>query len=225
MPKLSATALFFLIVLGNACASIRDQEILECRTGEIATWHDGVDRRATSTHLRFAYRHDGAPNWFSQRQVESFVALAADAWSSCGITTELVQQEHFRGAEAGNILVIWSEAGSRGNFGLANLGERTISLGAGPFALLNSRNPTHDARQTLQMVISHEMGHFFGLMAHSKRCVDVLSYYHDGKSEKCLTRDPAGMPKAVEYRHTLPTACDIARCRATNGLQTQPPGR
>jgi hypothetical protein len=217
MPKLLVTVLLFLVVSGNALASIRDQEILECRAGEITTWNDGTDRRAMSRHLRFAYRHEGAPSWFSRQQVESFVARAADAWSACGITTELVAPQGVPASDAGYILVLWSEAGSRGNFGLANLGERTISLGAAPFALLNSRNPTYDARQTLQMVISHEMGHFFGLMAHSKRCVDVLSYYHDGKGEKCMTRDPAGMPKAVEYRHTLPTACDIARCRAING--------
>lgn len=221
MPRLPVTALLFFLCFGNAVGSIRDQEILECRPGEIVTWSDGKDRRATSSHLRFAYRHDGAPSWFSHQQVEASVARAAEAWSSCGISTEIIQPGTLRSTEPGNILVLWSEAGSRGNFGLANLGERTISLGAAPFALLNSRNPTHDARQTLQMVISHEMGHFFGLMAHSKRCVDVLSYYHDGKGEKCSTRDPAGMPRAVEYRHTMPTACDIARCRAVNGSQTR----
>jgi hypothetical protein len=57
-------------------------------------------------------------------------------------------------------------------------------------------------------------------MAHSRRCVDVLSYYHDGKGGKCSSRDLAGMANFVEYRHVLPTACDIQRCRTANG---QPP--
>lgn len=66
------------------------------------------------------------------------------------------------------------------------------------------------------MVISHEMGHFFGLMAHSRRCVDVLSYYDDGKGGKCIKRDPLDNGGVTEYRYSLPTACDIARCRQIN---------
>jgi hypothetical protein len=116
------------------------------------------------------------------------------------------------------ILVEWSDIGSRNNFGLADVGQRKLSLGPAAFALLNRVNPRFDATQTLQMVVSHEMGHFLGLLAHSRRCVDVLSYYHDGKGGQCFTRDGAGIAGAGEYRHTLPTACDIARCRAANGL-------
>jgi hypothetical protein len=123
------------------------------------------------------------------------------------------------------IAVQWSEKGSGGNFGLANLGKRTISLGPGAFDLLKSRNPTYDARETLQLVISHEMGHFFGLMAHSRRCVDVLSYYDNGKGEKCYSRDPSQLRTLREYRHILPTACDIERCRKINGMSPLSGGR
>jgi hypothetical protein len=113
--------------------------------------------------------------------------------------------------------VQWSEQYSGGNFGLANLGQRTLSLGPQAFRLLRERNPAYDATQILQMVIAHEMGHFFGLMAHSRRCVDVLSYYHDGKGQTCYKRDPGDSGGVVEYRHILPTACDIERCRQVNG--------
>ena len=117
-----------LLVAANAlAATTRDQEIAECRSGEIATWNDGADRRAIAPSLRFTYRHEEAPPWF-------------------------------------------------------------------------------------------------GLMAHSRRCVDVLSYYHDGKGGRCFSRDPAGMRGVVEYRHVLPTACDIERCRIANGLPA-PAGR
>jgi hypothetical protein len=115
------------------------------------------------------------------------------------------------------VQVQWSEEGSRRNFGLANLGEATLSLGPSAFQLLQTRNPAFDSRQTLQMVISHEMGHFFGLMAHSRRCVDVTSYYTNSQGESCRIRDGRALPAGVEYRSTLPTACDIARCRAANG--------
>ena len=66
------------------------------------------------------------------------------------------------------------------------------------------------------MVVSHEMGHFFGLMAHSRRCIDVTSYYTDGKGGQCQTTDPGLLKAFGEYRATLPTACDIERCRRAN---------
>jgi hypothetical protein len=116
------------------------------------------------------------------------------------------------------IVVNWDEAESRGNIGLANLKRRTLSLSPAVFGLLRTRNPKHDARETLQMVISHEMGHLFGLMAHSRRCIDVLSYYDNGKGETCFSRDPLWKRRMVEYRNILPTACDINRCRKANGI-------
>ena len=64
------------------------------------------------------------------------------------------------------------------------------------------------------MVISHEMGHLFGVMAHSKRCVDVTSYYGDGRGARCSIRGGSVLAPGVEYRSTLPTACDIQRCVA-----------
>jgi predicted Zn-dependent protease len=142
----------------------------------------------------------------------------AQAWAKCGIPVTVVAADTVAPQGTGTVRVQWSEAGSRGNFGLANLGQRTLSLGPKAFGMLHDRNPAHDAMQTLQMVISHEMGHFLGLMAHSRRCVDVLSYYHDGKGGQCYSRDPAGLRSVVEYRHVLPTACDIERCRRINGI-------
>jgi hypothetical protein len=106
----------------------------------------------------------------------------------------------------GLVTVQWSEKDSGGNFGLANVSRGTLSLGPKAFELLRTRNPAHNAGETLQMVISHEMGHLFGLMAHSRRCVDVLSYYHNGKGDKCFTRDGAPVAGGVEYRNSLPTA-------------------
>jgi predicted Zn-dependent protease len=85
------------------------------------------------------------------------------------------------------------------------------------FKLLAARNPRYPAHETLQMVISHEMGHFWGLMAHSKRCVDVMSYYDTPSGEVCSTRDGRSYMTLPEYRALLPTACDIARCRSING--------
>lgn len=206
-------------------ATVRDEEIAECRDGEIVTWHDGVDRRAVSPALRFYYRHDGAPPWFSRALVESLVERAAGAWSQCGIPGRLVSQDDAALNRQDTVLVQWNEAASRGNFGLADYLRHTLSLSAGAFALLHTRNPGWDASKTLQMVISHEMGHLYGLMAHSRRCVDVLSYYDDGNGNRCFTRDPAGLRAVVEYRSELPTACDIQRCRAVNGLPPLPGGR
>lgn len=211
-------ALLLLAGAASAVEPVRDQEIRECRPGEIVTWKDGQDRPAVARTLRFAYHHAGAPAWFTSTEIERMLTNAALAWSQCGIRADVVSWAPVMDSHPGLVRVQWSELGSRGNFGLANLIEKSLSLGPQAFRTLRERNPAHDARQTLQMVISHEMGHLFGLMAHSRRCVDVTSYYHNGAGEKCYSRDPAGIGRVVEYRHILPTACDIERCRRANAL-------
>ncbi len=201
-----------------ALESVRDQEIARCLPGEISTWGDNQDRPALQSPLLFAYEHDGAPAWFGEPLVLAAIANAATAWAQCGIRATVTPLAAGAPVPSGTILIEWSDAGSRRNFGLANLSQKTLSLGPAAFQLLQTRNPAYDARQTLQMVISHEVGHFFGVMAHSRRCVDVTSYYDNGKGESCLIRDGGVRQPGVEYRALLPTACDIQRCRAANGL-------
>ena len=188
------------------------------------TWGDGKDRPAASRLLNFTYNPAGAPDRFGESLVTGMVAKAAAEWSRCGVRGVVVGRDGTKG-QLDVIRVQWSEKESGGNFGLAHLGKRTLSLGPQAFELLNTRNPAYDARQTLQLVISHEMGHFFGLMAHSRRCVDVLSYYDNGKGDKCYSRDPTQIHSVKEYRYILPTACDIERCRKINGMPPLSEGR
>lgn len=206
----------------EAAAGVREQEIAECRPGEIVTWGDGRDRPAIAAPLVFVYRPEQAPEWFVPALVRERLARAIEAWSPCGVAALLIPAGG--AAPEGAVRVQWSERDSLGNFGLANLSRRTLSLNPAMFALLRSRNPGYDANQTLQMVIAHEMGHLFGLMAHSRRCIDVTSYYDDGKGQRCITRDPLQGKGVAEYRSMLPTACDIQRCRAANGLTTKTEG-
>ena len=199
-----------------AAPSVRDQEIAECCPGELQTWGDGRDHPIASRALRFAYRHDNAPPWFSEAQVMALVTRSAQAWSACGLKLAVIAVPRGQAPPEDAIQILWSDVGSRGQFALANVGARSLSIGPALFALLRERNPRHPAAQTLQMVLSHEMGHFLGLMAHSKRCVDTMSYYDNGKGERCALRDPKTWGSVVEYRSALPTACDIERCRALN---------
>lgn len=200
-----------------APAVLREQEIAECRPGEIRTWGDGQDRAAIGSPLLFVYTHRKAPYWFSAAQVEQALEQALQGWSPCGVPARLLRGEHPQNAwRQGAVLVQWNDEGAARNFGLANLTQRTLSLGPAAFELLHQRNPAHPAEQTLQMVISHEMGHLFGVMAHSRRCVDVMSYYTGGQGEVCSIRDGSRLAKGVEYRALLPTACDVQRCRAAN---------
>lgn len=232
MQTLPRLAKLTLVNVSLACASlsalanesVRDQEIAQCLPGEITTWGDGQDRPAVASSLVFVYTHAAAPGWFTPSQVMSAVKAAAAAWSQCGVSGRVAQQtvdtrvdgNMGNGAADGTVLVQWGDLNSRGNFGLADLGKRTLSLGPAAFQLLKTRNPAYDTSQTLQMVISHEMGHFFGLMAHSRRCVDVTSYYSNGQGEKCFVRDERQLRTVVEYRAVLPTACDIQRCMRAN---------
>jgi len=203
--------------LRAAAGTLRDEEIAQCRPGEISTWGDGRDRPAIATPLLFVYSHRGAPYWFGAAQVEQALDQALQGWAGCGVPARLLLGEHAQNAwRQGAVLVQWNEQGAARNFGLADLGRRTLSLGPAAFELLHERNPGHPAEQTLQMVISHEMGHLFGVMAHSKRCVDVMSYYTGAKGEVCSIRDGSRLAKGVEYRALLPTACDVQRCRAAN---------
>ncbi len=200
---------------------IRDEEIAVCRDGDLATWPDGRDQTAPLRPPRFAYKSLGAPVEMGETLVTQLLQQALRAWSGCGIGGELLPWQPGIEERRDVVVVLWSEAESRGNFGLANLTQRRLALSPATFRLLRERNPKHDYRQTMQMALSHEMGHFYGLMAHSRRCIDVTSYYHDGRGdqgEQCRTRNPAGRKAFVEYRHVLPTACDIRRCRIANGI-------
>jgi hypothetical protein len=198
-------------------ATTRAAEIGSCRPGELATWPDGRDRPAAGP-VELLYLHPGAPARFSEAQVREALLQAAQAWSACGVPGQLLPAGSVPPAHA--VQVAWSDSGTRGHFALADLRERKLWLSAAMFRLLATRNPQHPAGQTLQMVLSHEMGHFFGLVAHSRRCVDVMSYYVFGPQDQaCSTRDGSDWRALPEYRATLPTACDIARCRRLNGTR------
>lgn len=215
---LSLPGLIFAMGLPSvsALASVRDQEIAQCLPGEMSSWGDGQDRPAVASPMVFVYDHTAAPPWFAQALVLSAVKAAAVAWSQCGVPSKVTLRFDKAPIPQGTVLVQWSAKDSGGNFGLANLTQATLSLGPAAFQMLQTRNPTHDARSTLQMVISHEMGHLFGLMAHSRRCVDVTSYYNNGKGETCFARDMTQLRTGIEYRSVLPTACDLQRCMRAN---------
>jgi uncharacterized protein YfcZ (UPF0381/DUF406 family) len=214
--KLIIILLAFTSSSAQAVVELRNQEIIECSQSEIKTWEDNRDTAAKFSPIVFYYDHTGAPAWFSEKQVSELIERAANAWSQCGIPALIVTKNNKINQSTGTIRIDWDIAGSRGNFGLANLTQNQLSLGLPAFQLLNQRNPKHNALETLQMVLSHEMGHFYGMLAHSRRCIDVLSYYHDGKGGQCYSRFPDIIRKFPEYRSTLPTACDIQRCKILN---------
>ncbi|MBV8379712.1 MAG: hypothetical protein JO224_08265 [Pelomonas sp.] len=201
------------LVAGHARADVRDEEIASCRPGEIVTWGDGVDH-AASAPLVFVYEPAGAPPWFARAAVYAEIQKALQGWAPCGVAATLLPLG--QAAPASAIRIFWSDAEARGNAALANVPMRRLAIGVAVFQLLRQRNPNYPAEDTLQMALSHEIGHFHGLMAHSRRCVDVMSYYNDGHGGQCSLRDPAALRSRIEYRASLPTACDIARCRAVN---------
>ncbi|MFN7727180.1 MAG: hypothetical protein ACK5QH_19155 [Rubrivivax sp.] len=216
---------WWVVCLGPAAArpdvaqvqAVRAAEMASCLPGEETTWPDGRDRPASGP-VQLAYTHTGAPAWFSASQVRQALARATQAWSACGVPGTLLPPE--APGPAGAVQVAWSDTHTRGHFALADLGQRRLWLSAAMFQLLADRNPRHPAGDTLQMTISHEMGHFFGLVAHSRRCVDVMSYYRFGPDDQsCSTRGGVDWRALPEYRATLPTACDIERCQRVNGTR------
>ena len=212
-----------LALLGHkswAFETLRGQEIAQCLPGEVSTWGDGLDRPALANPMVFVYDHSNAPAWFSQVLVEATLQKAQQAWAQCGVPGRVVTatpaKPYTEEVRQGALRVQWSDAASPGSFGQVDPMQRTLSLGPAAFALLKKMNPAADAHAMLQMVISHEMGHTYGLLAHSRRCVDVTSIYSNAKGERCTVRNGLPMPPGVEYRSTFPTACDIQRCVAAN---------
>lgn len=202
----------------GADALLRQQEIAQCLPGEVQTWGDGQDRAALANPMVLLYDHNNAPPWLSKDQVMAALTAAEQAWAQCGISGTVLAVEPGTRPPFGASAVGWSERYGPGYFGLANLGDGSLTLGPNAFEMLKVRNPKLDPLPILQMVVSHEMGHLYGLVAHSRRCVDVTSYYSNAKGETCSVRggqSPSGVP---EYRASLPTACDIQRCKVANKL-------
>ena len=198
--------------------SLRESEIAQCLPNEIVTWNDGAkDTKMLSPSMVYVYEHQGAPLGVSEDAVFSVLQQAASAWDQCGgQNTVILRRDFFDAKGVLKISVQWNDDDKLGTIGLANITKKTLTLSPEAFQNLKKTNPNRNLIETLQMVVSHEVGHFQGLTAHSRRCVDVLSYYSNEAGEKCFIRDNGFMPKNFEYRSLLPTACDIQRCRAAN---------
>ena len=157
-------------------------------------------------------------------EVSTFAVLQASAssWDPYVGSNMVVLSSQMDSAYTGvKIAVHWSDKDKSGTIGLANITQKILTFSPEVFRKLKDINaakklPIEYLMETLQMTASHEIGHFQGLSSHSKRCVDVLSYYAVG-GKKCNMRGNVPMPKNVyEYRSSLPTACDIERCRMAN---------
>ena len=198
--------------------SLRDSEIAQCLPNEIANWNDGAkDTKMLSPSMVYVYEHQGAPAGVSEDAVFSVLQQAASAWDQCGgQNTVMLKRDLFDTKGIFKIAVQWNDDDKLGTIGLANITKKTLTLSPEAFANLKKANASRNLMETLQMVVSHEVGHFQGMTSHSRRCVDVLSYYSNDAGEKCFIRDNGVMPKNFEYRSLLPTACDIQRCRMAN---------
>jgi hypothetical protein len=170
-----------------------------------------------SPSMVYVYDHQGAPDGFSEESVFASLKKASVAWDQCGGQNTVILKRDLSPSEAGlKITALWSDEDKLGTIGLANITKKTLTLSPEAFVNLRKANATRNLLETLQMVVSHEIGHFQGLTSHSRRCVDVLSYYTNASGEKCSIRNNGVMPTNIEYRSQLPTACDIQRCRASN---------
>ena len=206
--------------------ALRQEEISQCLTDDIKNWGDGEkDSKMLGAKMVFVYQHIGAPKFVSEQSILTVLKAAASSWDQCGGTNLVMSDKDYTTSTAGlKISVDWNEKDTVGTIGIANIVKRKLTFNPETvqkvFQINTSKNLNESyLQETLQMTASHEMGHFQGLSAHSKRCVDVLSYYSVG-GEKCTTRNGGPMPVSFyEYRSSLPTSCDIERCRIANKKQ------
>lgn len=207
-------------IAGSKEFALRESEIAQCLPEELVTWNDGdKDGKMLSPKMLYVYDHQGAPSYVSEDAVFAVLQQAALAWDQCGgQNAVMLKRDVFDDGGSAKITVQWSDKEKLGTIGLANLTKKILTLSPDAFANLRKTNANRNLMEILQMVVSHEVGHFQGLIAHSRRCVDVLSYYSNDAGEKCSIRGKGAMPQNFEYRSLLPTACDIQRCRIANGF-------
>ena len=198
--------------------ALRESEINQCFANEIATWSDGgKDTKMLGPKMVYVYDHQGAPDGISEESVFASLKNAALAWDQCGGQNTVILKRDLSASVPGlKITALWSDEDKLGTIGLANITKKSLTLSPEAFVNLRKSSANKNVLETLQMVISHEIGHFQGLTSHSRRCVDVLSYYTNANGEKCSIRNNGVMPPNMEYRASLPTACDIQRCKASN---------
>jgi len=203
--------------------ALRKEEISQCLNDDIQTWGDGEkDTKMLSTKMVFVYQHLGAPKSVLEQSMLAILKMAASSWDQCGGTNlVMLEKDYVTTAPGLKIMVDWNEKETVGTIGIANITKRKLTFNPETVQKIIQINASKNLNEsylaeTLQMTASHEIGHFQGLSAHSKRCVDVLSYYSVG-GEKCTTRNGGPMPSNFyEYRSSLPTSCDIERCRIAN---------
>jgi len=215
MLRLFVLMSMFVLFIGSGAQANRQDEIYSCQPHELATWGDGTDRPVKVNLLLLDYKkNDRSP--FGEATVTGAIDRAARGWSECGVPIRLASRP-----EAGvtrlsrRVVIRWADRPISG-IAIADTDRGELLLNAKVFETLLQKRSQAVAKETLQMVLSHELGHFLGMRAHSRRCVDVMSYYTSPSGEKCWLRDPEEFGRYLEYRHSLPTACDIARCRALN---------
>lgn len=204
----------------------RQQEIAECPEGEMATTtahgpgYSGPVRQRPPV-IGFLYNPVLAPEGLPEAMLSDMIRKAANAWSACGIRGE------FRGATqdvdgtANTVVFQWYNSDGVPTAGYQK--GATIYLNHGHFSSLRSVSDRY-AMDMLQTLISHEMGHAFGLREHSARCLDVMATWDSfDKCERLPAANrsfEAGGRRFSVPMHTLPTACDIQRCRLENGTAT-----
>jgi len=196
--------------------SLREKEINSCSVDEVSTWNDGVDKKSTIPNLTFVYVPGNEPSAFNSQEVTDMVKRAVNAWSTCAVSTQVTVRADPNYSSNNEVMIIWNDAKSMGNIGASDIVHQRLYLSPSVFKLLKERRPTYDSRYTLQMTLSHEIGHFYGLTAHSKRCIDVLSYYKDASGAECTVGSKEEFKRYIEYRSEFPTACDLQRCRRNN---------
>jgi hypothetical protein len=208
---------------GDAAAQFeRQRQIAECHEGDMATTvAHGTQASFPVGYatLRFFYNPMLAPEAADEARMAALIANAAGAWSACGIRGEYAGATQEQDAAGGALVFQWYNSD-----GVPVAGYRkgsTIYLNIAAFQKWHAASAKF-AQEALQQVISHEMGHAFGVVEHSARCLDVMATYDS--FDGCETRPAANRVledggRVFEFKgHLFPTACDIQRCRKVNAM-------
>jgi hypothetical protein len=206
--------------ISPAAQAERQRQIAQCNDNDMATTTAHGTQASYPvgySSLRFFYNPALAPEGANEAQMAAMIASAGAAWSACGIRGEYAGPTNELDARDNATVMQWFNSDGVPIAGYSK--GSTIYLNIAVFQRWYDVSPKY-AMEALQQVIAHEMGHSYGVVEHSARCIDVMATYD--AFDKCEQSPVA--PRLIEdgnrvfqlRAHTLPTACDIQRCRKVN---------
>lgn len=203
------------------------RELDLARQREIATCDDKDfylgqgNKKIAGNKLRFSYNMQNAPENIREDDLLKMLNASLSAWSACGIPMEIAGPTESKQGFDDLVVVLWKEAAFfRGGTSGEEFPENSIWLNSGWISTTENIEGHAFVRMALQHEISQQIGHVLGLMSSSPRALDTMAT--GSSTTRRVEWGQLKLPQGeipIYEQSSLPTACDIRRCRVVNEVQ------